>query len=391
MKSSELDELLTMLFKEKKLIQATFSSPLTKESTQPHKVSLRPIQVKGKDLFQVSEHFKDKVNHKNYNAEECEKQIIEQLLNQFKQGLFCTKEADYQILISKKKQMTLLKCPPSRTTEITEHNRSKQYVLQEGTPIPFLIHLGIMNQEGRVYPHKNHKFRQLNRFLEMVEDVLPSLKVNKKIHIIDFGCGKSYLTFALYHFLHNIKKLPIEIMGYDLKSDVIAFCQKTAEDLEFTNLNFKVGNISEQQPKDKIDMVITLHACDTATDAALEKAIRWNADVILSVPCCQHELLHQIDCTPLTPLLKQGILKERFASLVTDAARVQLLTILGYKTQILEFIETEHTPKNLLIRAVRKKIAPSTKAKKEEYLQFKKFLNIFPSLEKSFSEELDLY
>lgn len=377
----ELEELI----RAKTLIKATLSNP--RKNKEPKKVTIRRLSIKGQDVFQISTYFSKKILHSNVSDEDCEKMIKEWLHEEFRQGLFSTKEGDYQVLVSKKQKITILKQSLSQTVEIG-HDKQKDYLLKEGSPIPFLVELGIMNPEGKVYPSKWNKFRQLNRFLEMVEDTIPSLDQTKKLSIIDFGCGKSYLTFALYHYLTDLKGLSVSIRGLDLKEDVVHFCQGVAERLAYPGLSFAVGDINDQTEMSKVDMVIALHACDTATDAAIEKAVRWKADVILVVPCCQHELYSQVNSTLLAPLLKHGILKERFAALATDAARAQLLTLLGYSAQVLEFIETEHTPKNLLIRATRNVLTQDRTKQREEYLLFKKTLGIEPSLEKRFEKEL---
>ncbi|MCK9169528.1 MAG: SAM-dependent methyltransferase [Treponema sp.] len=247
-------------------------------------------------------------------------------------------------------------------------NHTKNYLIQEGTPVPFLVLLGVMTAEGKVIASKYDKFRQINRFLEFIDDVLPDIQKTAgnghPVHIVDFGCGKSYLTFAVYYYLSEIKKISVEITGLDLKKDVIDFCSKTAEQLGFSGLTFAVGNIAEYTYTHDPDVMITLHACDTATDYALDYAVKHNCPVILSVPCCQHELNSQINEnrtaiaaepeTPFIPLLKYGIIKERFAALATDALRAEYLESAGYRVQILEFIDMEHTPKNLMIRAVKK-------------------------------------
>jgi len=247
-------------------------------------------------------------------------------------------------------------------------NAVKHYLLPEGTPVPFLVLLGVMTPEGKVVAAKYDKFRQINRFLEFIDDVLPEVQAAaggaRPVRIADFGCGKSYLTFAVHHYLANVKKIPVEITGLDLKKDVIDYCSTVAERLGCGGLTFAVGNIADYAYKNDPDMVITLHACDTATDFALDYAVKHNCTAILSVPCCQHELNRQFggytpetaDGTdsPFAPLLKYGLIKERFAALATDALRAEYLENAGYRVQILEFIDMEHTPKNLLIRAVKK-------------------------------------
>ena len=235
-----------------------------------------------------------------------------------------------------------------------EHNRKKQYLLEEGTPVPFLIDLGVMTKDGTVVKAKYDKFRQINRFLEFVEDILPALPKNRELTILDFGCGKSYLTFALYHYLHTVNGYPVRIVGLDLKKDVISHCNRLAKTYGYEKLEFLCGDIAGYTGMETVDMVVTLHACDTATDYALYKAIRWGASVILSVPCCQHEWNRQMECEPLQPFLRYGIVKERMSALMTDAFRANALEACGYKTQLLEFIDMEHTPKNILLRAIKK-------------------------------------
>ena len=250
-------------------------------------------------------------------------------------------------------------------------NKTKKYLLPEGVAVPFLVHLGVMTAEGKVVKSKYDKFRQINRFLEMLDDVLDDvirlreseknpLSENSPLSIVDFGSGKSYLTFAVQHYLTEIKKIPCEIFGLDLKKDVIAYCNTLAQKLSLKNLSFAVGDIASFGEEKHPDIIVTLHACDTATDYALDYAIRRKAKAILSVPCCQHEINSQLSAksvakdSPFAPLLKHGLIKERLSALITDAIRSELLEQKGYKVQILEFIEESATPKNLLIRAVKK-------------------------------------
>ncbi len=253
-----------------------------------------------------------------------------------------------------------------------------------------------MTKDGNIVAKKYDKFRQINRFLELVSDIIPHLPTRidtttgapLPLQIIDFGCGKSALSFALYHYLHQIEKRPITIKGLDLKRDVIENCQKLADKLGYANLNFSVGDINTHQFQGKIDLMISLHACDTATDAALEKAIFWDADVILCVPCCQHELYSQVQNQELNAILRHGILKERLAALITDAARAELLTTQGYDVQTLEFIDMEHTPKNLLIKAIKSPPSQKESLAQQRYQQLKEAFKITPSLETRLSQKL---
>lgn len=384
--TQDLGNLLQSIFDDDSLILAVLSSPLKGERS---KATIRPVLVKGLLHYQLTEQRGQQAHHSNLQRDACIAWLKLYILD-FKQTYLYTTSADYHVLIGKKKHLTILNKAPTKNPRELLHNRQKEYVLEEGIPIPFLIHLGVMNPAGKVYPAKKDKFRQINRFLEMIEDILPHLDPSQAVRVVDFGCGKAYLTFALYHYLKNVKGYAIQMVGLDLKADVIRYCQELAQTLGYDNdLQFIQGDINAFDSEKGIDLVISLHACDTATDAALEKAIRWQAKVILCVPCCQHELLHQVEQESLKPLLKHGILKERFSALVTDAARVQLLEVLGYQTQIMEFIDLEHTPKNLLIRAIRHSQRSERQTSAwEVYKKFKCTLNIAPSLERRFHSEL---
>ena len=264
------------------------------------------------------------------------------------------------------------------------HNRKKKYILEEGIVVPFLQDLGVMTQDGKIVRTKMDKFRQINRFLEFVEDILPQLDKDRELTLLDFGCGKSYLTFAMYYYLHELKGYDIRIIGLDLKTDVILHCNELAKKYGYEKLSFLVGDIADYEGVDQVDMVVTLHACDTATDFALAKAVGWNAKVILSVPCCQHEVNKQFERQlsameeVLGPIMDYGLLRERFAALVTDGLRAKRLESEGYETQVLEFIDMEHTPKNILLRAV-KKGSPAAKSGKEAE-DCENFLKIQPTL-----------
>ncbi|MGO4694040.1 SAM-dependent methyltransferase [Paenibacillus sp. 2TAB26] len=372
----------------KELLQATLSQPKRKDGTAAPKTIIRPIEMKNGLFYQFEYHFANKVTHDNVAEPQAAERVIDLLQENYRQALVKTNEADVQLLFSKKGKAAILKKPPTGDSSKAnlQHNRQKQRILSESQAAPFLVELGIMTQEGLVHAKKQDKYRQINRFLEMVTDVLAYLPTDREITIVDFGCGKSYLTFALYHLLAVEQKRNINIIGLDLKADVIAFCSELAEKLGYDKLKFLVGDIAEYEELQAADMVVTLHACDTATDAALAKAVNWGASVIMSVPCCQHELFKQVKSDVLSPLLSQGLLKERFSALATDAARGTLLEVLGYKVSMLEFVDPEHTPKNLLIRAVRSEQHGLSMKKWEEYEQFRQFLNISPSLEHMLSE-----
>lgn len=336
----------------KDFISATLSSPRTKEVS---KIKVRPL-LKGDTLFFQLESFKNnQAFHENLMPEEACEKIAEYLMCYMKQMQMNTKDFTYTILVSKKGTVTIKKIKQKDNTKKVDlsHNREKQYILKEGIPVPFLVELGVMTEEGSIIRSKFDKFRQINRFLEFIQDILPALNKEEEWNILDFGCGKSYLTFAMYYYLHELKGYPIRIVGLDLKKEVIRHCNELSQKFGYKNLAFLEGDIAGYKGMDAVDMVVTLHACDTATDFALAKAVQWNAKVILSVPCCQHELNQQIQEEVLAPLLKYGLIKERMAALMTDAIRAEYLVKEGYDAQILEFIDMEHTPKNILIRAVK--------------------------------------
>lgn len=386
-----LSSLVSEVFGDNRLTQATLNNVRHKDPAGYSKVDVKPVKLKDELHYQFSYYYSQKVQHENLRPDVAQETMLRLFQEVFKQGLLHTQEADYQILISKKFKVTILKKQATRTKVELTHNRKKQYVLEEGVAIPFLVELGVMTPDGKVVAKRYDKFRQINRFLEMIEDVVPHLDQTRTLNMVDFGCGKSYLTFALYHYLKEIRGLNLQVIGLDLKEDVIAHCNSLCAKFGYEDLRFLVGDIADYNDLDRVDLVVTLHACDTATDAALEKAVRWGADVILSVPCCQHELFEQVESEMLSPLLNHGILKERFSALATDAVRAQLLDLVGYKTQILEFIDMEHTPKNLLIRAVKSKSSASEQDKMaKSYLEFKRSLQIEPYLEKALADRLEI-
>lgn len=364
--------------------RATLSMPRRKDGGTAARTVVRPVRLKEGVRYQFEYHAAGKVTHENLPAAEAADRIVSLLEGAYRQALLKTPEADVQLLLSRKGKAAMLRKPPTggASPEPQSHDRTKRRVLEEGRPVPFLVELGIMTKEGRVYAQKQDKYRQINRFLETVEDVLDELPKGRTLRIVDFGCGKAYLTFALYHYLAVEQGRSLEVIGLDLKADVIAFCSDLAARLGFEGLRFMQGDIADYDGQAEADMVVTLHACDTATDAALAKAVRWGAAVILSVPCCQHELFGQIRSDMLQPLLGHGLLKERFASLATDAVRGQLLQVLGYKVQMLEFIDPGHTPKNLMIRAV-KGSGGNRDARWREYVEFKRGLSLDPYLERA--------
>ena len=379
------------------LYRITISNPRRKD--EAFKIKIRPVMVKGAILFQETLYEGTKVFHENKDSEIMIDRIEQLLARDFKQCEVEHRSWRATVLVSKKGKITISRKRTQDTGAGTDrsgqirmaHNRTKKYILEEGIPVPFLVDLGVQTKEGRVVHARYDKFRQINRFLEFIEDILPTLSKERTVRIIDFGCGKSYLTFAMYYYLHELKEYDVQITGLDLKEDVIDHCNRLSEKYGYDSLHLLKGDIAAYEGQGSVDMVVTLHACDTATDHALAKAVRWNAAVILSVPCCQHEVNRQIRCEELAPVLKYGIIKERIAALVTDAFRAQLLETEGYDVDILEFIDMEHTPKNLLIRAVKQDTGSSRRRKQEKtgekIAQTAEFLHIKPTLQSLLAKE----
>ena len=372
-----------------KLIDMVISGQKNKSEDKAVKVRIRPVILKNEIEYQVSEFVGRKVLHSNHSAADVKKKIIDYMTEDFKQAQINMTDAAATILSSKSKTLTCKykKAGQLKVQRDLSHNRTKKYIIQEGKPVAFMIDLGVMGQDGKIIRTRYDKFRQINRFLEYIEDILPKLDKERELTIIDFGCGKSYLTFAMYYYLHELKSYDIRIIGLDLKTDVIWKCNELAKKYQYDKLTFLEGNIADYTGAEEVDMVVTLHACDTATDFALAKAIGWNAKVILSVPCCQHELNRKMKNDVLSPIMNYGLLKERMAALVTDGLRAEYLKREGYDVQVLEFIDMEHTPKNILLRAVK----TGRRADNEESIRAcETFLRVTPTLGRLLDEKGEL-
>lgn len=354
------------------------------------KIKVRPVMIRDSLYFQVSRYTDKQVFHENMTAEDALETLSGWILHDFRQAQIRMQDEMVTVLVSKKGKATIKsKKAACVETQNLEHNRKKQYIIEEGTAVPFMIDLGVMTESGKIIRTRYDKYRQINRFLEFIEDILPELPTDRTVHIIDFGCGKSYLTFAMYYYLKVLKHYDIRITGLDLKQKVIEDCQALADRYGYDGLQFLCGDIADYNGTDEVDMVVTLHACDTATDYALYKAVKWHASVILSVPCCQHELNRKMQCETLSGAFQYGLIKERTAALMTDAMRGQLLEMKGYKTQLLEFIDMEHTPKNILIRGVKSKGLLPKAARKQQMENYQKCRDFFGAeltLEKLFKE-----
>ena len=355
------------------LDQIIISNP--RRAALAQKVKIRPVLLKEQLHFQVTEYKGKQVFHENYEKQDAIAYVLDQMEKFFGQMVIQSTTKTVNVLVSKKGTVTIKQKAQKNEVKPKElsHNRKKRYILEEGTAIPFLVDLGVQTREGKIVHSRYDKFRQINRFLEFIQDIVENLPKGRELTIVDFGCGKSYLTFAMYHYLKVMKGFDIRVIGLDLKEDVIAYCNELKDRYGYEKMSFTTGDIASYTGVDAVDMVVTLHACDTATEYALEKAVKWGASVILSVPCCQHELNYQMKNEELSAVFQYGLLKERIAALVTDGLRAELLEQCGYDTQVLEFIDMEHTPKNILIRGV--------KRNKERESNFEKYNNCCKALQ----------
>ena len=328
----------------------------------PRKYKVRVIELKQGLRLQWEAHFATSTNHENLTADESIARLQLFFPDRF-QDVYLFTDCEQLNLRNTEKGIILHRKSVEPVGDLlTSHSRQKNYLIPDGKPCPFLISLGIMTSDGKVRNSRQKKFRQVNRYLEIINDVYPQLPSIGTLRVVDFGCGLSYLTFALHHLLSEIHGRQVQLLGIDQRPDVITRCKNLASELNIHGIEFTADRIEDTSHSSEIDLAVSLHACDTATDAALAFAVQAHAKVILAAPCCQHELYSQVVNSELQLILKHGILKERFAALATDALRVAALEAVGYKTQILEFIDLEHTPKNLLIRAVRRRSNPRTTA-----------------------------
>lgn len=359
------------------LIQLVLSSPVRSLEPVRAKVSIRPVEIKDKRLIQITSHEASRETHTNLSAADAAAEVGRLFGDHFRHGHLFTSQADVSGKAKADGTARVTRRKPTRQRADTSHNRSKHYLISEGTPCPFLIAIGVMTQDGRVRAARYDKFRQINRFLEFVEDIYASLDPDGVLRVVDFGCGKSYLTFAVHHLLTKIHNREVDITGLDLKQDVVRDCNDIAKRLDCRGLRFRAGDMSTLELDESIDLAVSLHACDTATDLALSAAIKWRAKAILSSPCCHHEFAVKMSRDVLNPIQQHGILRERFAELATDAYRAQVLEACGYRTQVVEFVDLEHTARNLLIRAVRRSNDDSADIPpKNAFREFRKTLGI---------------
>lgn len=386
--ADDVTSLVERLVEADDLTGATLSKPRPGDPGRAAKVTVDPVDVRAGSRYRWRHHHATRTIDEVLPADETARRLSHLLGGAFRQGLLRSSDADFQVLAGKG-SATILRRPPSRPVASRAHDRAKRRLLPEGEPIPFLVELGVMTPDGAVRAQRRDKFRQVNRFVELVDDVVASLP-DGPLRIVDFGSGRAYLTFALHHLLAVVHGREVDILGLDLKADVVAECEGLARRLRLEGLRFAVGDIATA-PVDVADLVVSLHACDTATDAALDRAVRLGARVILAVPCCQHELLGQLESAELEPLLRHGTLRERFAAEVTDAARARLLALAGYDVQLVELFPLEHSPKNVLIRAAaleRPRPVRDTDALARRYRTFADALSIEPALERLLADVL---
>jgi len=377
----KITQTLCSVFDSGRLVKIIFAGK-RKKSLEYKKITLRPVTIKGEYMYQAEYHYDKKVTHENipyYEGIDFASSVIR---NDFKQINILTETEDIQILAAKPERPKITSTAASRAAGDLSHNKKKQYLIEDGVPCDFLIRLGVMSPEGKVFKKHYSKFRQINRFLEIADNSFENLPAKGTLRIVDFGCGKSYLTFALYHYLKRMKNRDVEIIGLDLKEDVINFCNEVARELGYNELRFMTGDIADYK-SDGADMVVTLHACDTATDFALINAVKWNSRVILSVPCCQHELFSQIDNEANQPIFKHGIIKDKFTELLTNGLRGLKLESVGYDVNMIEFTSLEHTSKNVMIKAVLpEKINEAAAAKASaEYESLKDLYRVNPTID----------
>lgn len=373
------------------ILRIILSNPSDKDYIYK-KIHILPVLLKGTKKYQITSYTDKQSFQSNVSKEELYDSISKIFPDKMRQMNILLPDRELNYKLSKKGKLlkntqkiqakVIAPAGDSQAATTNPHNRVKNYILKEGTVIPPLVDMGVFTKEGKVVASMYDKFKQINRFIEMVDDVLKN-HTEEDINIIDFGCGKSYLTFIIYYYLVELKGKKVSIIGLDLKEDVIDKCNKTAGKYGYTGLSFELGDINGYKTDMRVDMVVTLHACDTATDYALYNAVSWNATYILSVPCCQHEVNKSITSSTLAPMMKYGIIKERTAALMTDALRANMLEYRGYKTQLLEFVDMVHSPKNILIRAVKSNVPKEKKNKAlEEAKTMCEFFGVEPTIYK---------
>lgn len=385
-----MKELLSFIFENQTLTRLTLSKP---EDKSILRTTGRLIRLKDGTCLALESFLSDgKAVHKNIPISEAADALLSLVPNAYKQLNIQTTGGDCEVKVSKKGKITVIDRIRRDNTAAASltHNREKQYILPADKPVDFLVALGVQDESGRIFDKKRSKFRQINRFLEMVKDVEAHIITGKELYILDLCCGKSYLSFAVYYYFTKIRGLDVVMDCVDLKQDVIAYCDEVAAKLGYTGLHFVAGDIRQFPIRRQPDLTVSLHACDIATDIVLAKGIDSGSRVILSTPCCHHEMMHQLSPTGNATdlLLEHSILKQKFADAATDALRCKILQINGYEVNALELIDPEETPKNVLIRAIKlKKPDPrKTEQYKQEYDTLCRLLNVHPYLQDSYAK-----
>jgi SAM-dependent methyltransferase len=377
---SSFDEILNDAIGRGGLLKAVLSRPRRAAERPARKVVVRPIRVQGEPAYQFAVRSGNCETHENVPPEFAADRILGWCEGTFSDCHLFTPDAEFSIRVSRDGKTRIKRSVVSRRSDVeVEHDRTKPYLIPDGVPCPFLIETGVMTAAGKVRAAKYHKFRQINRFLELVNDVVPALPESGRLNVVDFGSGKSFLTFAVHHLLTVVHRRDVAIAGLDRNADVVEKCANLAAKLDLRGLSFRRQEISEFEgfpDAGRVDLVVSLHACDTATDDALAQAVRWNAGVIFAVPCCQHEIAGRISGNQLRAVTRHGILKERLAAIATDALRAEILEACGYRTQVVEFIDLEHTAKNVLIRAVRRQKDAAESDRSQNIQQLKQMLGI---------------
>lgn len=379
-----MKEVLSYVIENQILTKLTLSKPTDEKIIR---ATGRLTQIKGKIYLTLERFCTDgKAIHQNIPAEEAAQTVARLIPDQFQALNIQTPNGNCEVKVSKKGRVTVLdRIKRSAAAPVAlEHNRKKQYIIPDDEPVDFLMALGVQDEKGRIFDKKRSKFRQINRFLELVADVEGSIISGEELYILDLCCGKSYLSFALYYYFTRIRGCKVVMDCVDLKTDVIEFCDAVAKKLGYTGLHFMAGDIRSFQIRRTPDLTVSLHACDIATDIVLAKGIDSGSRVILSTPCCHHEMMHQLKLQGKTTdfLLEHSILKQKFADAATDALRCKVLQIMGYEVAAMELIDPEETPKNVLIRGIKRRQTGQQQIEKwtREYTEICQMLGIRPYL-----------
>ena len=378
-------------------LRATFSGQRQGEQVPWIKVTIRPVLIKNNEHLQFSYFEKHKNIVKNYSGPEIAEQLAALLLLPFKNYHVDTNKGNIHVQITKKGKVLVhrSKMPNRQKTPNLSHDHQKNRLLPANKPNPFLQSVGIMAKDGKIKANMQSKYRQINEFLKRIDEIIQPKALNPtSFQVVDFGCGNAYLTFAAYHYLNHIVDIPTHLVGVDVKADLVQKHGKNSQALGWTNITFQNTKIIDFQPATPPDIVLALHACDTATDEAIAQGIRMQSQFIFSVPCCHHHLQQQLNKQTSPPefqsLFRHGILKEHLGDILTDTFRAAILRIMGYKTDVVQFVASEHTPKNLMIRAV-KSVKPGDSNFVQEYQNLKNFWQVTPYLEHILTEKLAIF